>query len=167
MADLGIGEDAVFLQPGEAIATEAPIRIKTVVGSCLAIVVRAPRIGVTVVAHCLLPRAGAAVGSIPRDEAIRYVDTAIEVMLSDLAARGALPGDLEVKLFGGADAMECQGEPAYRVGRRNIDAARAALASRGLTASAHSVGGKRGRVLEVDAASGVVFVKRLPDQEGS
>src|SRR5262249_44739598 len=131
--------------------------------SCLAIVVRARRSGLTSVAHCLLPAAAVPPDSITVAEALRYVDTTIALMLRAMALHGALFPDIEVKLFGGADSLGGPGgADGYHVGSRNVEMAHTALAARGLTVAASSVGGRRGRVIEVDSATGEVFVKKLP-----
>jgi chemotaxis protein CheD len=134
-----------------------PMRVKTIVGSCVAIAMRAPRVGFAVVAHCLLPYAGKPVDV---NEAPRYVDTAIALMMRMAAERGALAEDVEVKLFGGADSIGA----GYGVGSRNVAAARKVLSAQGLTLAASAVGGNRGRVLEFDTATGDVLVKTLAAQ---
>lgn len=150
--------EALFLLPGEIVIAHAPARVKTVVGSCVAIMFRAPQQGMAAIAHCLLPCAGVAAGSLPCGEASRYVDTAVETMLAALAAHGAMPPELQVKVFGGADGIE----GGYQVGARNVDAARSALMAHQLSFDACVVGGKRGRLLEFDTETGDVLVKILP-----
>ncbi len=167
MNDCGPDAGAVFLQPEELITADGPVRVKTVVGSCLAITVRAPRLGLSAMAHCVLPEAGNAGTESGGEGRARYVDTAIQRMLEALSGRGALASDLEIKIFGGADSMEAAHPGCgYRVGGRNIDMARAVLAARGLSLAASVVGGSRGRVLIFDTQSGDVFVKTLPSQVG-
>ena len=148
----------LFLQPAELVVAETAMRVKTVLGSCLAIVMRAPRLGVAAMAHCLLPNAGA-----DGEERLKYVDTTIETMLLAFARRGAGWGELEVKLFGGADGLEgSAGGSPYRVGSRNVESALKELAARGMAAAASDVGGMCARLVELDTGTGDVFVKRLP-----
>jgi len=113
--------------------------------------------------HCLLPRAAAAAGSMPEAEALRYVDTAIELMLTAFARIGVVPAEIETKLFGGADRIH-RGNPnhGYRVGRRNIEAALEVLRGRGIVPAVLEVGGRNGRVIDFDTATGLVMVRRLP-----
>lgn len=159
MPELGT-VDAVFLQPGELFAAGGAVRVKTVVGSCLAITVRAPRLRLAAMAHCLLPTAQVPVRSVPLEEAARYVDAALDLMLRVLAGHGAAHAELEIKIFGGADAFES----GYDVGSRNIETALAMIAARGLKLTASVVGGRRGRVLEFETETGAVLVKTLPEQ---
>ena len=153
----------VFLQPGEMVVLTRPGRVKTVLGSCVAITMREPRTGVSSVVHCLLPNAGTPFGLVPVSERCRYVDSAIARMLEALARRGIQPADLEVKLFGGSDTLDASpGIQAFHVGSRNITAALDALSSRGLAPVSKGTGGRRGRLIEFDTATGDVLVKRLP-----
>lgn len=165
MAEAKRAAVSAFLQPGELLTAERPMRVKTVVGSCLAIMIRAPRLGVTSIAHCLLPEAGVAPETLPREEALRYVDTTLALMLRGFAERGAASGDIEVKLFGGADSLAPDQGCGYWVGRRNVESAQAILAARGLKVAASGVGGRQGRAIEFDTDTGEVFVKTLPAQK--
>src|SRR5579871_6729409 len=85
MSDIHPPEVASFLLPGDLMIGDRPAHVKTIVGSCLAIMIRFPRLGLAAIAHCLLPEAPAPVASLPRGEALRYVDTAIEIMIRELA----------------------------------------------------------------------------------
>lgn len=154
------GAEAVFLQPGEMFATDAPRQIKTIVGSCVAITIRAPRVGVAAIAHCMLPQAAAAGEPLTSGAEARYVDTAIDGMLRIFARQGVALAELEIKVFGGADAIGS----GYGVGRRNVDAALTVLAARGLRLAATAVGGKEGRVLQFDTETGEVLLKTLPQR---
>ncbi len=148
----------LFLQPAELVVAEAAMRVRTVLGSCVAIVMRAPRLGVAAMAHCLLPNSDGAA-----DEKLKYVDTTIAAMLLVFARRGAGSAELEVKLFGGADGMRASGAGSpYRVGSRNVESALCELAALGIVPASSDVGGEAARLIELDTGTGVVFVKRLP-----
>jgi chemotaxis protein CheD len=163
MAEADVARPEVFLHPGEIFGTEQPVRVKTIVGSCVAIVLRAPRLGLAAMAHCVLPEAEARAAVLPAHAACRYVDVAIELMLGAFTSRGVTVVELEVKLFGGAGRLEDgSAERGYQVGRRNVKAAQSALAAHGLCIAASDTGGSRGRVIEFDTATGEVWVKRLP-----
>ena len=158
MTERTAGAPAVFLLPGEVFTADKAVLVKTVVGSCLAITIRAPQLGISAIAHCVLPEAGVSLDALGAEEAPRYVDTAIELMLRVLTGWGAALRDLEIKIIGGADSMPS----GYRVGGRNVAAARGVLTARGLTTAASVVGGVRGRALEFDTGTGDVFVRTLP-----
>lgn len=146
----------VFLQPGELFFSAQPARVKTVVGSCVAIMIRTARPPLAAIAHCLLPESTASFDKIPRREALRYVDSTVDLMLRSLRKHGAALSDMEVKVFGGSDTG-C----GYRVGLRNVQAAKESLARHGLAAIAGSVGGEHGRAIQFDTETGDVLVKTL------
>ena len=162
MREILLDPGPLFLQPAEMAMVRAPRRMKTVLGSCVAVVMRAPRLGMALMTHCMLPHSGAAARVVSQTESLKYVDSAIELMFLAFARRGVAAEELEIKLFGGADRMEA--DSAYKVGRRNIDAALEALAARGIVPAAGSVGGRRGRVILYDAATGETQVKILPGE---
>jgi chemotaxis protein CheD len=162
MAEPGVVAAPLFLQPGELAIVEAPQRVKTVLGSCVAVIMRSARLGLAAMAHCLLPSAGVEAGGLLGAEALRYVDTSIDLMLREFARRGATAQELEIKLFGGANSGgDAEPDCGYCVGKRNVEAALEALAARGLTLKSSDLGGKVGRVIELDPESGDVFVTRL------
>jgi chemotaxis protein CheD len=120
---------------------------------------RAPRLGVAAVTHCLLPGAP---GRLTRAESLKYVDATIGILFETFASRGALLQELEVKLIGGADNLLSDGAPGrYSVGSRNVEMALKGMAERGVTPAATIVGGRSGRVLVYDTVTGEVFIKRL------
>ena len=156
-------EQTVFLQPAELFTATRPARVKTVVGSCLAITMRAGRLGLAAMAHSVLPRAGLPARQLPPRTALRYVDTTIELMLSLFRGYGATLVDIEIKIFGGADGLSrALADSGLAVGNRNIQSAETALHAHSLTAAVSGVGGTRGRVIEFDTLTGDVFVKPLP-----
>jgi len=159
----GPGPDAtVFLRPGELWTTDIPTRVKTVLGSCVAITMRAPRLGLASITHCLLPSAGGRPETLSRSEALKYVDATIGILIDTFASHGAAVSELEVKLIGGADNLQPSGAPSfYSVGGRNVQMALDGLAQRGITPVASIVGGRSGRVMVFDTATGDVFVKVL------
>jgi len=152
----------VFLKPGEWVLADEPTRVKTILGSCVAVTVRSPRLGLAAVTHCLLPNAGEAGESVDDTTAPRYVDSALDIVFDAFARRGALLAELEVKLVGGADGLTREmSRGRYSVGARNVRTALQEIASRGLTPAVSVVGGRAGRVLVFDTATGNLFVKQL------
>ena len=152
----------VFLKPGEWILVDAPTNIKTILGSCVAITVRAPRLGLAAMTHCLLPNARDAVEWADEVAAPRYVDTAVQIVLDSFLCRGALTNELEVKLVGGADGLSqdlSRGQ--YSVGAKNVRTALEEMSKRGIIPAVSVVGGRSGRVMVFNTGTGELFVKRL------
>jgi chemotaxis protein CheD len=153
----------VFLQPGGLVITDVPTLVKTILGSCVSLTVRAERLGLAAVTHCLLPSAGNRQTIRSRFEALKYVDATATILFQTFTARGASLAELEVKLIGGADSLSTDGSPyLYSVGSRNVQMALKEIADRGIVPAATIVGGRTGRVLMYDTGTGDVFVKRLP-----
>ncbi len=157
------GQPPVFLGPAELLVTRGHQRVQTVLGSCLAIIMRSARLGVASMAHCLLPMADLSNEALPRREALRYVDSTIHLMLREFALRGVSSAELEIQLFGGADSLHSP----YAVGQRNVETALQVLATMGLSSVAGSVGGRHGRVVEYDTGTGEAAVKKLPSLASS
>lgn len=162
MPSLPVPASTVFLHPGELFTSCTPVSVKTVLGSCLAVTMRSPRLGMAAMAHCLLPTSGLSASVLSRPEALRYVDSTIELMLQSFAARGVAREELEIKLFGGAGAVELE---RYGVGRRNIAAAQSILSRYGISATANATGGRRGMAIVFNTGTGAVLVKRLHSRE--
>lgn len=78
---------------------------------------------------------------------------------------GVDPGDIEIKMFGGADMiMVRKGSRSWdnqRVGRQNIIMARDVARENNLIIKKSDVGGTLGRKLYFDTESGEVWLKRL------
>ena len=163
MANEAASVPRLFLQPGDAVFADNPAQVHTVLGSCVALTMRAPRLGVAAVAHCVLPEAGVSASALPLAEALKYVDTTVELMLLALQRRGASVREIEVKIFGGADNLgSVAPSSGYHVGSRNVEATLAALGERGIVPVTSSVGGRHGRVIDFDTVTGEVQVRRLP-----
>lgn len=94
--------DSVKIVPGEYYATDHPLLIVTVVGSCVAVCVRDRTSGMGGMAHFMLPVVRAA-GSAGVDASLRYGTYAMEVLINRLLKMGAQRSNLEAKVFGGAD----------------------------------------------------------------
>jgi len=157
-----VGGSFVFLKPGDWILVDAPTHIKTILGSCVAVTVRSPRLGLAAMTHCLLPSARGALEPMDEMAAPRYVDTALKIVFDTFLSRGVATNELEVKLVGGADGLSQNlSRSQYSVGAKNVRTALREIAKRGITPAASVVGGRSGRVMVFNTATGELFVRRL------
>jgi chemotaxis protein CheD len=145
-----------FLHPGQMLVSAAPIRLTTIVGSCVSVCLwdSVGRIGG--VNHFLLPFGGG-VGP----ATLRFGNVAIARLIESLMGLGAAHANLVAKVFGGAcviDAFLGRGE---HLGLRNAQAAADALAREGVPIVASDTGGRRGRKIIFDTASGTVWVREI------
>lgn len=148
----------IVLKPGEIYATERPVLVTTVLGSCISVTMfcRARRSGA--ICHAILPnRCGRG-----DENDSRYVDTSIFAMLRRFNAWGIGPGELEIKIFGGADMLAPVQSRGPGVGRQNIDTALRIIEAQRLALIASDLGGYRGRKIFFRTHTGEVLVKRLP-----
>ena len=134
----------------------APGRLVCVgVGSCVVITLYDPAKQIGALAHVLLPvdTDGTTTG-----HPARYANTAVPLLVNALKARGS-EGPLIAKIAGGAglfsDVLTSKG----RIGERNVQAARAALAEANIEVTAEDVGGGSGRSIVFDVDTGHVAVR--------
>jgi chemotaxis protein CheD len=92
----------------------------------------------------------------------RYVDFAIRAMARRLDSLRARRGEIEVKLFGGADVLTVS-ENAARpsVGKLNCEAAMRVLEEEGFEVAASSLGGRQGVHIRFQTVTGEVRLRRL------
>lgn len=147
----------IVLKPGELYATERPVLVTTVLGSCISVTMfcRTRRAGA--ICHALLP------SSAGRDDGneFRYVDTSISAMLRRFSAWGIGQWELEIKVFGGSDMLASVEGSGHGVGRQNIEMALRVIEAERLALIASDLGGNRGRKLFFKPHTGEVLVKRL------
>lgn len=157
----------VYLKPGEFCVTDKPSVIRTVLGSCLAVTMYNPRLGISAMCHALLPEPDSLESSADSIEKssnpYRYVNSVIPEMISRMKEYGIQSNEIEVKMFGGADMLTSQEERDlnHPVGRLNVKKALKLLEAEDLKVSITDVGGKLGRKLFFYTHTGDVLLKRL------
>lgn len=118
-------------------------------------------------AHAFLPYAGD-YGADP-GYPCKFVDTSIDYLVRVFSRLCVDLAQLEIKVFGGGDAMRLYQAPRSAgrnrswagVGPRNVEAARQVLAQRGMRIAAEDVGGVLGRKVLFLTHTGGVWVKKL------
>lgn len=149
----------VYLQPGEIHFGGANTRIRTVLGSCVALSVWHPIKRLGGLSHCLLPSSGRPGATVDFDG--HYVDEAVPWLMREMAHRGTRPEDYEIKLFGGGNMFRRTGAANYvDIGRKNVEMADLLLESLGLSIHVRDVGGQVSRSLIFEVATGDVWVRR-------
>lgn len=149
----------IFLQPGEYYFGDWQTRIRTLLGSCIAITFWHPRARVGGMCHYLLPtRASREMPDLDG----RYGDEALLWMIREAVALNTDPADYHIKVFGGGNMFPLLRKTIHiEVGRRNIERAFSLLAALNLSVSAKHVGGEGHRSLIFDVWSGHVWVKYM------
>ncbi len=148
----------IFLQPGEFYFGDRNTRIRTLLGSCIAITFWHPKASVGGMCHYLLPSRTGDTG-IPQLDG-RYGDEALMWLIREAVARSTAPGEYEIKVFGGGNMFPKSSQAARsEVGKRNIEQAFALLNNYRLPVAAKHVGGHGHRNLIFDVWSGHVWMK--------
>ena len=152
----------VYVQPGESRLVREPTMLRTLLGSCVGIAFRVPRLGVGALCHPMLPRAPAkACASLSRSAGRRYVDYAIRDLARQFDELGAKRDEVEVKLFGGGDVLAIPASSRRpTVGRLNSEVAMKVLAEEGFGIAASSLGGERGVNIHFNTKTGEVLLQR-------
>lgn len=149
-----------------AIATR-PMLLTTVLGSCVSATFHHPGRRAGGMFHAMLPSKALRRSAATPD--CTFADLAVEAMLNRFAENGMEPGELTVRIFGGANTMRDVHGQALRdmldVGAKNVQAVLAALSAWGLRPASTDVLGSRGRKLEFNTASGTVLLSYLGPEE--
>ncbi|MCP4449239.1 MAG: chemoreceptor glutamine deamidase CheD [Myxococcales bacterium] len=160
--------DVLRVLPGGYCVTQGSQLITTVLGSCVAACIRDPQARVGGINHFMLPEApednGRGMwGGLSGSEA-RYGDFAMECLINELMARGAIRGRMQVKIFGGGDVMgeEKRGASLARsVGTRNVAFVRRFLENEGFSVLSEDVGGRCARSVRYLPVTGQVWIKHM------
>lgn len=150
----------IFLQPGELWFGDDETRIRTILGSCVAVTLWHPAQRIGGMCHFMLPRRprhGIAAGA--RDG--RYGDEALEMLAGELRAAGTRPDEYETKLFGGGRMFAAKGS-VLPVPDQNVAAARALAAHHGFKVAGEHLGGHGHRHVALDIWSGHTWLKHTP-----
>ena len=154
----------IYLRPGDIFISGEPATISTVLGSCVSVTMFNQEQKIGAICHNLLPVCKDK--SRCRDncpQAFRYVECTITRMVKEFTSRGIYLGDIEVKLFGGADMfnVKISNTGPLTVGKQNIETALRILSETGLRISASDTGGSEGRKIIFHTHTGKVLLKRL------
>ncbi|MBI39921.1 MAG: chemotaxis protein CheD [Leptospiraceae bacterium] len=149
----------IFLQPGEFFWGDATTRIRTILGSCVAICIWHPELCVGGMSHSILPRRKNHENAGTGQEA-RYVDESVELFLKNIKKSGTRPADYHVKLFGGGSFFG-DGESDRSVGSMNVATARELLEKHGFRIHKEHLGGMEGRNVLFHLWNGEVWMRRI------
>lgn len=150
----------IFLQPGEFHFGGGNTRIRTILGSCVSIIMWHEKRLIGGMCHYILPNRSKS--SYPVQDG-RYADGAIELFMQRILAANTLPQDYQVKIFGGGDMFpqyKCKVKPENNIPSQNVIAARKLVKCYGLNLVSENLGGAGHRQILFDIWDGSVWVKR-------
>lgn len=142
-----------FLYPAELFASKTPYQINTILGSCVAVCLFDPVLGIGGMNHYMLPYWNGQGLASPK-----YGNIAIEKLVDKMIALGSNKNNLKAKIFGGGEVIETQ-VVQFHIGLRNIEVARQLLDEKKIPIISSSVGGKLGRKIELITNTGEVRQK--------
>ena len=129
-------------------------------GSCVGVVLYDAIKKLGGLAHVMLPKQCEAKNQSP---SARFADTAIELLLKEMADRGSTLRNVKAKIFGGANMFPDIVRPnaVMNVGERNIRAVKQELRKRKLEIIGEDLGGQWGRSIFFNTADGSVRVRNV------
>jgi chemotaxis protein CheD len=148
----------IFLQPGEFYFGDGTTRIRTLLGSCVAVTFWHARLRAGGMSHCMLPERPRAAKGAPLDG--RYVDDAMLLAVGEIVRAGTRPAEYQVKIFCGGRMFATAKPGRIDIAQRNVEAARALVRRHGFHAGAEDLGGEGHRNVILDLWSGDVWMKR-------
>ena len=146
--------DAIKLLPADYVATDEPVALVTLLGSCVAACLYDPLMGVGGMNHFMLP------GDDGDNVCARYGVHALELLINDLLKRGARRSGLLAKVFGGGNVLS--GFHTDPIGTRNARFVLKYLAAERIPVMAQDLGDIHPRKVCFFARTGRTLVKRLP-----
>ena len=142
--NVGIGEWRVSSDPAESLKTYA-------LGSCVAVMIYDSLLRIAGMIHIALPDS-----KVDAERARLlpgyFADTGLPVMIEEMKKRGAVRGNVWVKLAGGASVMDPGGF--FDIGKRNILAAKRILWGSSLGPVAEDTGGTASRTVSIAVSDG-------------
>jgi chemotaxis protein CheD len=155
----------IFLRPGEFYFGEGKTRIRTLLGSCVAITLWHPTRLIGGMSHYMLPnRLAHRRKDTPLDG--RYADEVMEMFMRELKRSHSKSAEFEVKVFGGGRMFEHSAREGKRahidISERNVQIGRELVSRYGFRFTAEDLGGRGHRNVMLDLWSGDVWVKKAP-----
>lgn len=145
-----IGNEITYLLPGELIVTDQPMKISTVLGSCISVCMYYRNTQIAGMNHYIMP-----LNSNNDSNILRYGNTSLAEMLKRMNYYGAKTNKIEAYVFGGS-AMFAKGSNTFRVGERNTEIALCFLKAHSIYIHNIETGGVTGRKIVFDTSAGVI-----------
>ena len=159
-------EKTILVKMGELVVVringERNIILKTVLGSCVGVVLVDVQRRIGGLAHIMLPR------QLKGDDAYgKYADTAVPLLLKKLLNSGAEREKIKAYVAGGACMFgNCDERGASKIGEENIKSTIKVLEVLSIPVVFKETGGNRGRTLMYNMKEDKVFIKVLSQFTG-
>ena len=155
----------IFLQPGDFYFGDSKTRIRTLLGSCVAITIWHPRHRIGGMCHYLLPVCKGKECGKTLDG--RYAHDAMKLFVREMEKAGGRAPEYEAKMFGGGNQFpESPNVCPINVSNQNIHMGRQLLVNHGFNIKAEHLGGTGHRNVIFDVWSGEVWLKHVAKPGG-
>jgi chemotaxis protein CheD len=153
---IAVGLGDLFLSKSEDLVAYS-------LGSCVGVCLWDPIAKVAAMAHVVLPMAPAT-GPVALPG--KFGDTAVPALLDVLTRAGAQKLRLQCKIAGGAAVLAIGGGGSLpKIGERNVESVKAALAKMNIRILGEQTGGNQGRTVRLEPPSGRVLVRTVRGSE--
>jgi chemotaxis protein CheD len=143
------------LKPGELFASKNPYKVKTLLGTCVSIVLYDQALKIGGLNHFMLPN-----GKPDRELPAKYATQAFSILLKKMEELGSRKSTLKAKVFGGSDNTTFFSKTSF-IGQRNVETAIQLLEEAKIPVVAQNTGGNKGRKLLLVTSTGNVYMKFL------
>ena len=144
---------------GDLKITRSPHALKTLLGSCIGIVLYDPIKKIGGLLHIMLPRRNS-----DDLKLTKYADTGLPYFISQMTiGAGATKGVMYAKIFGGAKMFETNGK-LLNIGEANEQEVRRILRSENIQIVASKTGGTKGYNIVLDTETGSVECRIFGEQ---
>ncbi|MBC7405024.1 MAG: chemotaxis protein CheD [Cytophaga sp.] len=149
----------IFLQPGEFYFSDRETRIRTILGSCVAITLWHPKKHIGGMCHYMLPKNNRQGHNKELDG--KYAEDTIQMFMHEIRKSQTLAHEYEVKIFGGGNQFPDKDKRVFTISDQNVEIGRHLLAKHGLKIKSEHLGGNGHRNVIFDLWSGDVWVKHV------
>ena len=144
----------VYLRPGDFCFGEGKLRIATLLGSCVSIILWHPLLIHGGMCHYMLPSRNQPRGNHALEG--KYGDEAMELFMLELKKRHTAPAQYQVNVYGGGNMFDDRASNPMDIGKQNIEMAHNLLDEYGFTVAYDHLGSFGHRKIAFDVWSGEV-----------
>jgi chemotaxis protein CheD len=147
-----------FLNPGDFAFGNERDRLRTILGSCVAVTFWHPPLKLGAMCHYLLPARSPSQTDPPGG---KYAEDVIPLIAAHFTNQGLAPSSIQVKMFGGSNMFPTLslGE-SLSIGTKNIHVGLAIMARLGFNIVNFDLAGGTNRTVVFDISSGEVWVRQ-------
>lgn len=142
------------------VAKSPTVLISLGLGSCVGVALYEPAKKIGGLAHIMLPDSSLS-GKKDFNPA-KFADTAIDLVIHDMARMGADPKKIVSKIAGGAQMFQIKSDSSImQIGKRNVEAVKAKLILLNISLVSEDVEGNFGRTIEFYCETGELIIKTI------